>query len=175
LKGTVVGVVGGKKSGKTTAIEVLTKELSKRGYKIAVAKHITEPNFTIDTEGKDTWRYTQSGAKMVVAASACEIATIEKTGTEVSLKEVLQRCKDVDIVFLEGFRKLVMGDRSIRKIVVAKSAQDIEEAVEAFEPILAFTGPYSPGKVDSRIPYIDVLKHGKKMADLVEKVVRKKL
>jgi molybdopterin-guanine dinucleotide biosynthesis protein B len=175
LKATVIGVVGGKKSGKTTTIEILTRELTKRGYKIAVAKHIPEPNFTLDTEGKDTWRFVQSGAKTVVAASAGEIATIEKTRADLSLKEILQRCRGSDIVFLEGFRKLVAEDKSIHKIVVAESAQDIEEAVEMFLPILAFTGPYSPEKPHLKIPYIDVLEHGKEIADLVEKVVRKKV
>lgn len=174
MKPTVIGVVGGKKSGKTTTIEILTKELTKRGYKIAVAKHIPEPNFTLDTEGKDTWRFVQSGAKTVVAASAGEIATVEKTRGDLSLKEILQRCRGNDIVFLEGFRKLVAEDKSIHKIVVAESAEDIEEAVELFMPILAFTGPYSPEKPHMKIPYIDALEHGKEIADLVEKVVRKK-
>jgi molybdopterin-guanine dinucleotide biosynthesis protein MobB len=41
-------------------------------------KHIPEPNFTIDREGKDTWRYAQAGATTVVGVSADEIATIEK-------------------------------------------------------------------------------------------------
>jgi molybdopterin-guanine dinucleotide biosynthesis protein B len=172
---TVIGVIGGKKSGKTSTIEILTRELTKRGYKVAVAKHIPEPNFTIDTEGKDTWRYTQSGAKTVLAASANEVATIEKTRANLPLKEILHRCKGSDIVFLEGFRKLVAEDKSIHKIVVAESTQDIEEAVKVFMPILAFTGPYSPRKANPKIPYIDILTHGKEMADLVEKVVRKKL
>jgi molybdopterin-guanine dinucleotide biosynthesis protein MobB len=175
LSRTVIGVVGGKKSGKTTTIEALTKELSKRGYKIAVAKHIKEPNFTVDTEGKDTWRYAQSGARLVVAASAREIAVIEKTQAELSLREILERCKNVDVVFLEGFRNLVAGDRTIHKIVIAKSAQDIEEAVEAFEPIMAFTGPFPASKLNPRIPYIDILTHSKKMADLVEKAIGKKM
>lgn len=175
MKATVIGVVGGKKSGKTTTIEILTRELTKRGYKIAVAKHIPESNFTLDTVGKDTWRFVQSGAKTVVAASAVEIDTIEKTRADLSLKEILQRCGGSDIVFLEGFRKLVAEDKSILKIVVAESAQDINEAVELFMPILVFTGPYSPEEPHVGIPYIDVLEHGKEIADLVEKVVRKKM
>ena len=56
-KPVVIAVVGIKSSGKTTTIEALTKELTKRGYKIAVVKHIPEPDFTIDTVGKDTWRF----------------------------------------------------------------------------------------------------------------------
>ena len=174
MKATVIGVVGGKNSGKTTTIEILTRELTKRGYKIAVVKHIPEANFTLDTKGKDTWRFVQSDAKTVVAASPGEIATVEKTSADLSLKKILQRCRGSDIVFLEGFRKLMAEDRSMHKIVVAESAQDIEEAVEVFEPILAFTGPYSQGKANLRIPYVNILKHGQKLADLVEKVIKKK-
>jgi len=174
LKATVIGVVGGKKSGKTTTIEILTQELTKRGYKVAVAKHIPEANFTIDTKGKDTWRFVQSGAQTVVAASAGEIATIEKTCADVSLREILERCRGSNIVFLEGFRKLVAEDKSIHKIVVAESAQDIAEAIELFMPILVFTGPYSPEDPHLKILYVDVLEHGKEIVDLVEKVVRKK-
>jgi molybdopterin-guanine dinucleotide biosynthesis protein B len=175
LKTTAIGVMGRKKSGKTTTIEILTKDLTKRGYRVAVAKHIPEPDFTIDTEGKDTWRYTQSGAKTVVAASASEITTIEKTRANLSLPDILQRCKGNDIVFLEGFRKLIARDKGTYKLVVAKSAQEIVEATEAYEPILAFTGPYLPRQASLKSPYIDVLKHSDRLADLVEKVIRKRL
>jgi molybdopterin-guanine dinucleotide biosynthesis protein B len=174
LKATVIGVVGGKKSGKTTTIEILTRELTKRGYEVAVAKHIPEANFTLDTKGKDTWRFVQSGAKTIVAASEGEIATIEKIGAEPSLKEILRRCGDRDVVFLEGFRKLVAKDKSMYKIVVAESARDIEEAFELFMPVLVFTGPFSPEEPHLKIPYIDVLEHGTEIADMVESVVRKK-
>ena len=173
MKATAIGIVGGKKSGKTTTIEILTRELTKRGYKVAVAKHIPESNFTLDTEGKDTWRFAQSGAKTVVAVSACEIATIEKTHAQLSLKEILRRCRGNDIVFLEGFRKLLAENRSIKKIVVAESSKDLKEAVEMFMPVLVFTGPYSPREPHPKIAFIDVLEHGEEIANLVEKIVRK--
>jgi len=59
----VIAVVGTKKSGKTTTIENLVKELTKRGHKLAVIKHISKPDFTIDTAGKDTWKFARAGAK----------------------------------------------------------------------------------------------------------------
>jgi molybdopterin-guanine dinucleotide biosynthesis protein B len=172
----MIAIVGGKKSGKTTTIEVLTKELTKRGYRIAVAKHIPEANFTIDKEGKDTWRYAQSGATTIIGASANEIATIEKAQLgNFSLEQILQRCEGNDIVLLEGFRKLVARDINIPKIVVVKSAQDVEEAIETFEPILAFTGSYSTEKSNLKIPYIDIFGDSKTIVDLVEKVLKEKL
>ena len=50
----IVAVVGSSESGKTTAVEALIKGLTKNGYTVASAKRIPEPEFTIDTEGKDT-------------------------------------------------------------------------------------------------------------------------
>jgi molybdopterin-guanine dinucleotide biosynthesis protein MobB len=171
MRPVIIAVIGKKKSGKTTAIEILTRELANRGYRIAVVKHIPEPDFTIDREGKDTWRYAQSGAEKVIAVSSDEIATIEKVHREnVSLKEILEKCKGSDIVFLEGFRKLVAGDKEIHKIMVVKSAEDVAEALESFEPILAFTGPYLIESLNWKIPYADIFKNGKKIADLIERV-----
>ena len=168
----VIAVVGSKSSGKTTTIEALTKELTKRGYKIAVVKHIPEPNFTIDTAGKDTWRFAQSGAETIISVASNEIATIEKVKAKnFPLKEILQKCKGHDIVFLEGFRKFVTGKKDIPKIVVVRSAKEVSEAAKNFKPILAFTGPCSTEKLNLEIPYVNVLKNPEKIADIVEKIV----
>ena len=168
----VIAVVGSKSSGKTTTIEALTKELTKRGYKIAVVKHIPEPDFTIDTAGKDTWRFAQSGAQTIISVASNEIATIEKVKTKnFPLKEILQKCKGHDIVFLEGFRKFVSKKKDIPKIVVVRSAKEVLEVVENFKPILAFTGPCSKEKLNLKIPYVNVLKNPEKIADIAEKSV----
>ena len=174
MKTTVIAVVGSKSSGKTTTIEVLTEQLTKRGYKIAVVKHIPEPNFTIDTEGKDTWRFAQSGAKIIVSLASDEIATIEKMDTtSFSLEEILHRCRDIDFVFLEGFKKLVGKKHDIPKIVTAKSAKEALEALENFRPILAFTGLYSIETLNLSVPYLNVLQNRKEIVDIVEKNARK--
>lgn len=175
-KPKVVAVVGSKSSGKTTTIEALTRELAKKGYKICVVKHISEPNFTIDTVGKDTWRFAQSGAKTIIGVAANEFATIEKVNTEnFVLRDILKRCGRVDIVFLEGFRKLVSKNEDIYKIVVVKSAQEALEALNSFKPIVAFAGPYSTENLNVKIPYVDVLKHSEKIAEIVEKVIKEKI
>lgn len=172
---TVVAVVGGKNSGKTATIEALTKELTKRGYKVAVVKHIPEKDFTIDRKGKDTWRVAQSGAKTVVSIASDEIATIEKTDTSsLSLKEILEKCMGNDIVIIEGFRKLLGRDGKVPKIVAVKSAEESLEASKTFSPIIAFTGPYSTVELALNAPYIDILRESAKIADIVEGVIRKK-
>ncbi|MEM3700738.1 MAG: molybdopterin-guanine dinucleotide biosynthesis protein B [Candidatus Bathyarchaeia archaeon] len=172
-KPLAIAVVGSKSSGKTTTIETLTRKLTKKGYKIAAIKHIPEPNFTIDHAGKDTWRFAQSGAKTIISVSSNEIAIIEKANMKnFSLKEILKKCKGHDIIFIEGFRKIVGKDKSIYKIVVTKSAEEASEAVKNFEPLLAFTGPYSTEALYPKIPYVNLMKNPEKIAEIVERVAK---
>jgi molybdopterin-guanine dinucleotide biosynthesis protein B len=174
LQTPIVAVVGGKSSGKTTTIEILTGELIKRGYKVAAIKHVPEPNFTIDTEGKDTWRFAKSGAKTIISIASNEIATIEKASQEnISLSEILRKCKGNDIVFIEGLKKLVAKRNDVQKIVIVNSEKQALEALKNFKPILAFAGAYSTANLNLGIPYFDVLKEPKKIADLVENVIKK--
>lgn len=171
----VVAVIGSKSSGKTTTIEVLTKGLTKRGYKVGAVKHISELDFTIDTEGKDTWRFAQSGAKTIVSAASGETAIIEKSDqSHFSLEEILRKCKDNDVVFLEGFKNLVGKNPDIPKIVSVKSSKEALNALRTSEPILAFTGFHSIETLDVDISYMNILKDKDRIVDVVEKYVRKR-
>jgi len=175
VKQQVIAVVGTKKSGKTTTIENLIRELSNRGYKVAAIKHVPEPDHTIDTPGKDTWRYAQAGAKTIVSAAAGEIATIEKTSVEtVKLDALIRKCKGNDIVFIEGLKKRVAKRQGILKIVVAKTMDEVVSALEVYKPILAFSGPYSTESLNFQIPYADAKENLEKLADIVENRLLKK-
>lgn len=171
MKTVVVAVVGGKKSGKTTLIEKTTKELASRGYVVCTVKHVSETDFTIDTKGKDSWRFAQAGAKTIITVAANEIATIEKGSTEnLSLKGILQKCKGNDIIFIEGLKNLVNVD-DVQKIVIVRSAEEAFTAKETFKPILAFAGSRSMENLPG-IPYVNLLKNSKGIADIVENSIR---
>jgi len=175
LKTQAIAVVGSKKSGKTTTTEKLIRELTNRGYKVAAIKHISEPDFTIDTPGKDTWKYAQAGAETIISAAANEIATIEKTHlTSMSLEALIKKCRGNDIIFIEGFKKLVATKKSIPKIVVVKSMKDAIKALETYKPVIAFSGPYSTENPDSQIPYANALKNPEKLANIIEDNLLKK-
>jgi molybdopterin-guanine dinucleotide biosynthesis protein MobB len=175
LKPVVIAIVGSKKSGKTTAMEALIRELTERGYEIVAAKHISEESFSIDTKGKDTWRFAQAGAKTIIAVSPDEVATIEKGSTEkFLLREILQKCKKCDVILLEGFAKSVALDGRVHKIVTSKSAREAHEATKSFEPILVFTGPFSTENLNLKIPYVDATKDSKRLADIVKGILKKR-
>jgi len=170
----VMAVVGTKRSGKTTTIENLTKELTKRGYKVAVIKHISEPDFTIDTPGKDTWRYAQAGAKTTIIAATNETTTIEKTTINPPLETLLKKCTNNDIVFIEGMKKIVAQNKKIPKIAVVKSKTEAENATETYKPILAFSGPYNTTTRYPSILYANALTNPQKLTDTIEKTTFKK-
>lgn len=175
MKPRVIAVVGGKKSGKTAIIELLTRELVGRGYRVAAVKHIPEPEFTMDQEGKDTWRFVQAGATTVVGVSSHEIATIERTNTDnISLKKILQKCKDSDLVFVEGFRDLVSKNNEIAKILVVTSAEEAAQDLKTFYPVIALTGIVQPRMARMNIPFVNLRENPKELADLVEKTVLKR-
>lgn len=175
MKPTAIAIVGGKKSGKTTIIELLIRELTKRGFKVAAVKHIPELNFTIDKEGKDTWRFAEAGAKTVVSVAEDEIAKIEKVNTKnISVEQILQTCRNNDLVFLEGFRKLIAQEKDVIKIVVANSREEALDASKEFSPILAFTSLFPTQSLNLKAPYVNITKSPHKLVDLIENAARKK-
>jgi molybdopterin-guanine dinucleotide biosynthesis protein B len=165
----IVAVVGSKKSGKTTAVETLVEGLTKRGYKVATVKHIPETDFTIDTEGKDTWRHAKAGARTVLSVAPNELTVIRKVDTtKYSLEQIVAKCEDdVEVMILEGFKKLIEQNPTVPKIVAAKTTDEVLEASEHYKPILTFVGPVPTEAAKLKIPYVDVLKEPEKLVDLI--------
>ncbi len=122
----IVSIIGtGRKSGKTYLIERLIKELRKIGIRFAVVKKIHKENFTIDKEGKDTYRYALSGAKDIFIFSRNEIVHIKKT-EDFDKKYLLNLLKNLkyDLVIIEG------NFDCENKIIVIKDEKVAKEIIE---------------------------------------------
>jgi len=112
----VVTFTGLSNSGKTTLVEGITRELTRRGYRIAVLKH-TRGDFDIDREGKDSWKHRQAGAVTTVLASPRRVAVIEETVRDLTIEEIRDRfVATADILIVEGHKTsgfpeiVVIGD-----------------------------------------------------------------
>ncbi len=100
----IISIIGtGRKSGKTFLIERIVKKLNEKGIKYAVVKKVHKEDFTIDKEGKDTFRYYKSGAKDIFIYSKREIVHIKKT-EDFDENYILKLLKSVgyDLVIFEG-------------------------------------------------------------------------
>lgn len=101
----IISIVGKSDSGKTTLIEKLVPELTRRGYRIATVKHDVH-GFEVDREGKDSWRHKQAGAHTVVISSPKKVALIRDVEKDMTLEEIREKLiQDVDLILSEGYKK----------------------------------------------------------------------
>jgi molybdopterin-guanine dinucleotide biosynthesis protein B len=101
----IISIVGKSDSGKTTLIEKLVPELTRRGYRIATVKHDVH-GFEVDREGKDSWRHKQAGAHTVVISSSNKVALIRDVERDLNLEEIREKfVQDVDLILSEGYKK----------------------------------------------------------------------
>ena len=102
----VLLIVGYKKVGKTTLLEKLIPELSKRGYRVGTVKHHhSDFPVSVDTVGTDTWRHRQAGAVSVALATPSDIATFRDGASSITLDQLVAALGPTDIVLVEGFHE----------------------------------------------------------------------
>lgn len=102
----VIGVAGFKNAGKTTLVEKLVAELTRRGRRISTVKH-AHHSFDIDHEGRDSFRHRKAGASEVAVVSRHRWAIIHESrdGEEPSLEEILSKLAPCDLVIVEGYKR----------------------------------------------------------------------
>lgn len=165
----IIAVVGSSNSGKTTALESMIKGLVDRGYTVAAAKRIPEQDFTIDTEGKDTFRLSKAGANTVLSVAPNELTIIKKIDTKkITLERLISEFQDeTDIIILEGFKSLVGENLTIPKIVAIKSNYEMSTALTLYKNIIAFVTLNSDENIETEIPVINAMKEPNKIVNLV--------
>ena len=96
----IIKFIGFSGSGKTTLIEKIVKKLSDNGVKVATIKHDVH-GLDIDKVGKDSYRYSMAGAQISVVSSPD--MTVYKVHRNLTLNEILENVKDVDLIIIEGY------------------------------------------------------------------------
>lgn len=101
----VISIVGKSNSGKTTLIEALIPVLLQKGVKVGTIKHNTH-GFTLDYEGKDSYKHKQAGAQIVALSAPDAFALIKQVNKELTVAEIVSTYMfDVDVVLTEGYKE----------------------------------------------------------------------
>jgi len=100
----VLAVVGYSGSGKTTLVVKLVEALTQRGYRIGTIKHAHA--FSVEREGKDTWRHRKAGADVSIASTQGEVVIVRKVSPNIQPEEIVRSyVTGVDLVLVEGYKR----------------------------------------------------------------------
>ena len=129
----VLTVCGIKGSGKTTTIELIIRELCRRGYNVGSMKDIHFEGFALDTPGTNTDRHRKAGAQIVVARGNSE--TDIMIGKKLPLQAILPFFNQ-DFVVLEG-----VNEPGIPMILTSHDEKGLESLDNPF--VFAVSGKVS--------------------------------
>lgn len=158
----IFSVIGISKSGKTTTIENIIKELKIRGYLVGSVKEIHFHNFKMDIEGTNTSRHRDAGASLVTARGENETDILFQE--KLSMEEILDFYSH-DFVVLEGVR-----DMDVPKIVTAHDEEGIDARLD--ETTFVISGRISNHMNEYKgLPVINSETNIKELVDLIEEKV----
>ena len=115
----VVMVKGFSKTGKTSTVTSLVRELRKRGYTVGTVKDIHFEGYKADMPGTDTFKHREAGARRVTALGNSDTAII--ADRHMTIHEILKYYKE-DYVILEGDCGL-----KCPTIITGKTIDDIDK------------------------------------------------
>lgn len=160
----VIMVKGFSKTGKTTTVTAIIKELRKRGYSVGTVKDIHYQGFSMDTEGTDTEQHARAGAVRVAALGERETDILFSRRMEI---DALLKYYKEDFVILEGD-----SGADCPAIVTARTPDDIERRMTG--RVVAVSGVISGQLKEYKgLPVINCMEEVEKMADLIENVTAK--
>lgn len=99
----VFGICGWSGAGKTTLIERVVRHLCARGLKVAVAKHDVH-GIDVDRPGKDTDRFFQAGADVLLQGPVEDFSRAHGTGDHRLIPTLHALVRRYDLVLVEGHK-----------------------------------------------------------------------
>ena len=125
MKRFAVAFTGPSGSGKTTLVEKLSNILIKT-REVAIIKHDPKDKAVFDKEGKDSYKFSQTGAEVVVASST---RTTYFSKRNKDLDELVRMFNKFDILLVEGLKTLALPRIAIFRNKIEESYLSCSEAI----------------------------------------------
>ena len=151
----MVGIIGYKKSGKTSLLVKLARELNARGYTVSSLKHVSDK---IDLAGTDTYQHRQF-TKQTAVVSSSESAVFYSESKNV---EHILSFLESDFILIEGFKK----EKTYPKIICLKPEDDLNTLLDGLQICICSLELNQNPDVD--VPILNPENDICKIADLVE-------
>lgn len=125
MNSLAIAFSGPSNSGKTTLI-VKVAEALKEKYTLAIVKHDPADKAIFDKEGKDSWKFTQTGAEVVVASSS---RTTYFSKKQKDIDEIIEMLGEFDILLVEGLKTLPLPRLSVFRNKLDENYFDVSNAL----------------------------------------------
>lgn len=147
----VVSFIARSGTGKTTLVTALITEFKTRGYKVGAIKHDAH-KFEIDHPGKDSYRFTESGADSMLISSSSKLAFVKQYQQPPEIEALISEYfADVDIVLVEGFKRVGLPKIEVHR---QEHGENLLCRGEIHDPALLAVATDSELQVD--VPQLDL-------------------
>jgi len=126
-----VAFTGPSNSGKTTLIEKVAKTLI-ANRKVAIIKNDPKDKAIFDTDGKDSDKFSKTGAEVVITSPT---RTTYFSKREKTLDDIVSMINDFDILLVEGLKTLPLPRIAIFRNSIDESYFECSEAIAIDESI----------------------------------------
>jgi len=130
-KRVAVAFTGPSGSGKTTLVEKVAKVLIEE-QKVAIIKNDPKDKAVFDVEGKDSYKFSQTGAEVVVTSPT---RTTYFSQREKTLDDIVAMINNFDILLVEGLKTLPLPRIAIFRNKIDESYFDCSEAIAVDDTI----------------------------------------
>lgn len=131
-KRLVVAFSGPSNSGKTTLVVKVANILQDRGFKVAIVKHDPKDKARFDREGKDSDKFSQTGADVAVVSPSR--TTLFKQSSS-SIDELIELFQEFDYLLVEGLKTLPLPRVSVFRNSLDENYFEVTNAIACDDTI----------------------------------------
>lgn len=148
-KRLTVAFSGPSNSGKTTLVVKVANILQDNGFKVCIIKHDPKDKAVFDKEGKDSFKFSQTGADVAVVSP--NKTTLFKKSTS-DIDDMIRLFHDFDYLLVEGLKTLELPRISIFRNKLDDSYFSVTNAIACDETINKDEIPKHIDKLDLNNP-----------------------
>ncbi len=130
-KRLAVAFTGPSNSGKTTLIEKVARRLIS-DHEVAIVKNDPKDKASFDVEGKDSWKFFQTGAEVVVTSPT---RTTYFSHRHKRIEEIVAMVNDFDYLLVEGLKTLPLPRIAVFRGSIDESYFPYSEAIAVDETV----------------------------------------
>jgi len=126
MKRVAVAFTGPSNSGKTTLVVKLSQHLQKQGFKVCIIKHDPKDKAKFDQEGKDSDKFTKTGADVAVLSSTRTTLFLQSPSL---LEDTIALFGAFDYLLVEGLKTLPLPRIAIMRDSIDERYFEVSDTI----------------------------------------------